>query len=209
MAKRHLGPEETAAAFIPDKFDLASLKDAAENCRGCHLYQHATQVVFGEGAAKAKIVLVGEQPGDREDQEGHPFVGPAGRLLDEALQHAGIARPQVYITNVVKHFKFVERGKRRVHQKPNAREVFACRPWLEAELKTIRPKTLVCLGATAAQAVFGPRFRITQSRGEVIATDWCARTMATWHPSAILRMPDQARRQEMQEQLIRDLQSAA
>ncbi|MGV3486077.1 MAG: UdgX family uracil-DNA binding protein, partial [Planctomycetaceae bacterium] len=188
--------------------NLSALKVAAEHCQGCHLYQHATQTVFGQGSAKAKIVLVGEQPGDREDREGLPFVGPAGKLLDDALAGAGIARPEVYITNVVKHFKFVERGKRRVHQKPTAREISACRQWLEAELATIKPAVMVCLGATAAQAIFGSSFRITKSRGEWIETNWCKKTLATWHPSAILRMPDPSRRQEMQEQLIRDLRTA-
>lgn len=205
MIKSKSGFEQTAAAFLPQKVDLPSLRQAADVCTACDLYRDATQAVFGEGPPQAQVVLVGEQPGDREDLEGHPFVGPAGVLLDEALQAAGVPREDVYITNVVKHFKFTLRGKRRLHQKPNAREISACRPWLEAELGVIKPKMLVCLGATAAQALLGRDFRITQQRGQIIASDWCSRTLATWHPAAILRMPDPARREEMNAQLVSDL----
>jgi uracil-DNA glycosylase len=199
------GSEQTAAAFLPEKVNLSSLIKAANGCTACELYRDATQTVFGEGPQKAQLVLVGEQPGDREDLEGHPFVGPAGVLLDEALEAAGVQRDEVYITNVVKHFKFTMRGKRRLHQKPNSREITACRPWLEAELGMIKPKALVCLGATSAQALLGRDFRITQRRGQMIETDWCPRTLATWHPAAILRMPDVTRREEMREQLVSDL----
>ncbi len=212
MIEQHEGFAETAAHYMPTATDLISLRKAAQNCRACHLCTHATQTVFGEGPSNARVVLVGEQPGDREDIEGHPFVGPAGKLLDDALQAAGIERSDVYITNVVKHFKFTEtlttRGKRRIHQKPDSREIFACRPWLEAELSAIRPAVVVCLGATPAQALFGRDFRITKDRGKVIATDWCTRTMATWHPAAILRMPSQARQTQMRAQLVTDLKSA-
>ncbi|NND95935.1 MAG: UdgX family uracil-DNA binding protein [Pirellulaceae bacterium] len=209
MIKTQEGFDTTATQFLPDDRSLDALAKAAECCRACDLHQHATQTVFGVGSENARIVIVGEQPGDREDIEGRPFVGPAGQLLDEALQQAGIDRDQVYITNVVKHFKFTEqettRGKRRLHKKPNSREIFACRPWLEAELAVTRPQALVCLGATAAQALFGRDFRITKQRGQPLATDWCTRTVATWHPAAILRMPDQQRREQMQWQLVNDL----
>jgi len=205
MIQSKSGFQQSAAAFLPEQIDLHTLREAASGCTACDLYRGATQAVFGEGPPQARVVLVGEQPGDREDLEGHPFVGPAGVLLDEALQAAGVPREDVYITNVVKHFKFTLRGKRRLHQKPSAREVSACRPWLEAELGVIKPELLVCLGATAAQALLGRDFRITQQRGQIIASDWCRRTLATWHPAAILRMPDPARREEMNAQLISDL----
>lgn len=217
MVQRSEGFAETAAHYMPasgeqsDRGSLESLREAAAGCKACHLYQHATQTVFGEGPSDAKIVLVGEQPGDREDIHGHPFVGPAGKLLNEALSLAGIDRSQVYVTNVVKHFKFSEtttpRGKQRLHKKPDSREIFACRPWLEAELAAIQPEVVVCLGATPAQALFGRDFRITRDRGQLLATDWCQHTMATWHPAAILRMPDEQRRQQMKEQLVNDLET--
>lgn len=211
MIEKYEGFAETATMYMPQETDLASLRHASVNCRACHLCEHATQIVFGEGPADARIVLVGEQPGDREDIEGHPFVGPAGKLLDEALREAGINRDEVYITNVVKHFKFSEatttRGKRRIHQKPDSREIFACRPWLEAELSVIKPVSLVCLGATSAQALFGRDFRITTNRGKIKASDWCQRTMATWHPAAILRMPDATRQAQMRAELVADLTS--
>lgn len=213
MIDRQEGFAETATNYMPPERDLVSLRQAAKNCRACHLCLHATQTVFGEGPANARMVLVGEQPGDREDLEGHPFVGPAGKLLDEALQEAGIERHGVYVTNVVKHFKFTEsstpRGKRRLHQRPDAREVYACRPWLEAELSALQPQVVVCLGATPAQALFGRDFRITKDRGQVMATEWCARTIATWHPAAILRMPDELRQAQMRKQLVADLRSAS
>lgn len=209
MIAKNEGFAETATNFMSEHKDLVSLRSAAESCQACSLHQSATQTVFGEGPRDAPIVLVGEQPGDREDLEGHPFVGPAGELLDEALQLAGIRRSEVYITNVVKHFKFTEtttsQGKRRLHQKPDSREIFACRPWLEAELSAIQPNVVVCLGATAAQALCGRDFRITKDRGKIIPTEWCSQTIATWHPAAILRMPDRSRRKQMREQWISDL----
>ena len=208
MLESKSGFEETAARFMPARLSLKSLAQAASTCTACDLHRYATQTVFGEGARKARAVLVGEQPGDREDCEGQPFVGPAGALLDEALNAAGLQREDVYITNVVKHFKFAWRGKRRLHQKPNSKEVHACRPWLEAELAVIKPHTLICLGATPAQTLFGREFRITKRRGEIIATDFCARTLATWHPAAILRMPDADRRHQMKQELISDLRQA-
>src|SRR5581483_251736 len=152
----------TAAAFLPHRPSLPKLREAAAGCRGCHLYEGATQTVFGEGLKKSKVMFVGEQPGDREDIDGKPFVGPAGRMLDKALEEAGIDRSEVYVTNVVKHFKYTMRGKRRIHQRPDAEEIAACRPWLEAELEQVKPQALVCLGATAAKALLGPRFKVTQ-----------------------------------------------
>jgi len=172
------------------------LREAVQSCRGCDLYQHATQAVAGEGGASSTIVFIGEQPGDEEDRKGQPFVGPAGRLLDRALQEAGIDRKSVYVTNAVKHFKFEERGKRRIHKKPSASETKACRPWLEAELEVIRPEILVCLGATAAQSVFGPDYRVTQARGKFVSHPWAALATSTIHPSAILRAPDELRESE-------------
>ncbi|WP_417737206.1 UdgX family uracil-DNA binding protein [Rosistilla oblonga] len=213
MIQTNEGFAETAAHFMPERGDLVSLRHAAATCRACSLHQCATQTVFGEGSPSARIVLVGEQPGDREDIEAHPFVGPAGKLLDEALKQAGIDRRDVYITNVVKHFKFMEtetpRGKRRLHQKPDSREIYACRPWLEAELAAIGPQVIVCLGATAAQALFGRDFGITKDRGKVMRTDWCDITIATWHPAAILRMQDAVRQAQMRTQLVDDLASVS
>ncbi len=210
MIRKTEGFDETATHYFPETKDLPSLHAAADCCKACDLHQHATQMVFGEGNPNAKIVLIGEQPGDREDIEGRPFVGPSGQLLNDALEQAGIDRDDVYITNVVKHFKFTEKetgrgGVRRLHKKPDSREIFACRPWLEAELETIGPQTVVCLGATPAQALFGRDFRITKSRGQVRPTDWCKRTIATWHPSAILRMPDATRKTQMQAEFVADL----
>ncbi len=209
MIQRNEGFSETAMHYMPENADLESLQRAAACCEACHLHQNATQTVFGEGPSNARVVLVGEQPGDREDIEGHPFVGPAGKLLNDALKLAGIDRSEVYVTNVVKHFKFTEssapRGNQRLHKKPDSREIFACRPWLEAELAAIKPDVVVCLGATPAQALFGRDFRITKERGKVQPTQWCKQTMATWHPAAILRMPDAHRRSRMHEQLVDDL----
>lgn len=205
MMNSREGFDTTAASFFPDEMTWENVAAAASRCQACHLHEHATQTVFGTGATNAGIVLVGEQPGDREDIEGEPFVGPAGQLLDEALENAKIDRTTVYITNVVKHFKFTEKGKRRLHQKPNAREISACRPWLEAELEILKPSALVLLGATAAQALLGRDFRITRQRGQIVKSEWCDRTVATWHPAAILRMPDEVRRRQMTEDLILDL----
>jgi uracil-DNA glycosylase len=199
----------TAAEFLPDRPTLPRLREAAAGCRGCHLWEGATQTVFGEGPAKARIVLVGEQPGDREDIEGHPFVGPAGRELDRGLEAAGIERREVYLTNVVKHFKYKPRGKRRIHQKPNAAEIAACRPWLEAELGAVKPKALVCLGATAAQALLGRGFRVTKERGRLVESDLAPVVSATIHPSAILRLPEDEDREAEREAFVADLRAVA
>jgi DNA polymerase len=191
----------SAADFIPARPTLSSLRAAAANCRGCQLYRYATQTVFGEGPRKAEVVMVGEQPGDQEDRQGHPFVGPSGRLLDEALIAAGIDRRRVYVTNAVKHFKFthIELTKRRLHKKPTAAEVRACRPWLEEELRLIRPKVIVALGATAAQALLGNKFRVTEQRGRPVASPWADAVFATVHPSSVLRAPGDARERARRE----------
>jgi DNA polymerase len=193
---------------VPDHGSLTQLRRAAQDCRGCELYQDATQVVMGRGAAKARLVLLGEQPGDQEDQQGKPFVGPAGKLLDKALEDAGIDRSQVYVTNAVKHFKWQARGKRRIHQKPNWSEIAACRPWLEAELDVIEPRVLVCLGATAAQALLGRDFRVSRQRGELVDSDLADNVVATVHPSSILRGDPETRDLEYQA-LVRDLEVVA
>ena len=199
-------PERTkATAFVPERPTLRKLQQAVERCRGCDLYRFATQAVFGEGPVQASIVFVGEQPGNDEDMKGHPFVGPAGRLLDRALANAGIERSDVYVTNAVKHFKFEERGKRRLHKKPRASEIEACHPWLQAELEVIKPKIVVCLGATAAQSMLGPTFRLTRERGNFFPHPSAPRVTATVHPSAILRAPDSARRQAQYQEFVSDL----
>jgi DNA polymerase len=200
----------SAADFLPPKHDLRSLREAAEGCEGCPLYRDATQTVFGKGPASARVVMVGEAPGDMEDRKGEPFIGPAGKLLDEALVEAGIDRRTVYVTNAVKHFKFkLVGGGRRLHQKPGIREMKACKPWLEAEFEAIHPEVVVCLGATAAQSVIAPDFRITRQRGDVFHTDYAPVTLATYHPSAILRAPDERARESMYEFLVDDLRTAA
>jgi uracil-DNA glycosylase len=196
----------SAAALIPEKPTLPKLKEAAAGCRACHLWELGTQTVFGEGLKSAELVLVGEQPGDQEDLAGKPFVGPAGRLLDQALEQAGIDRKAAYVTNVVKHFKWQPRGKRRIHQKPNAAEIAACRPWLDAELSVLKPKALVCLGATAAQALLGRQFRVSKDRGVPVESDLAPVVMATVHPSSILRSDN--REQEL-ELLVDDLRRVA
>ena len=196
--------ERSAADFFPARVTLRTLGEAARDCRGCDLYRDATQTVFGEWVPGAEIVLVGEQPGDREDREGRPFVGPAGRLLDEALAEAGIERDDVYLTNVVKHFRFELRGKRRIHRKPDLHEQAACRPWLEAELEQIRPTALVLLGATAAQALLGRDFRVTKDRGTWVQAPFAPLVTATVHPSSILRAPDDTREAE-RTLFVRDL----
>jgi uracil-DNA glycosylase family protein len=198
----------SALEFLPSHHDLASLREAARHCHGCDLYQHATQVVFGEGRTHAAILLVGEQPGDREDQVGRPFVGPAGQLLDKCLEMAGIDRSVVYVTNAVKHFKWEPRGKIRLHKKPNSLEIAACRPWLEKEIAAVRPQVIVCLGATAAQDLLGPQFRLTKHRGEVFPTSNGPVT-ATIHPSAIIRMPEPAAKEAEIAGLVSDLRFAA
>lgn len=188
----------SAAGYLPDRKTLPVMRQAVQACRGCDLYRYASQAVFGEGPKSARIVLIGEQPGHEEDKKGQPFVGPAGRLLDRALEEAGIDRAAVYVTNAVKHFKFEERGKRRLHKKPGAGEVKACHPWLEAELAAIRPEILVCLGATAAQSVFGNAYRVTRERGKFVEHAWAGHATSTIHPSAILRAPDEQRQIEYQ-----------
>jgi DNA polymerase len=195
----------SAEPFVPARLSLPALRAAAQGCKGCHLFAGATQAVFGEGVQEAEVVLIGEQPGDREDVEGRPFVGPAGRELDEALDAVGIDRRTVYVTNAVKHFKFEQRGKRRIHQKPNWSELTACRPWLDAELEVVRPRIIVPLGATAAQSLLGKSFRVTRQRGEPIGADPLAEwIVATVHPSAIIRAPDDRRHAE-REAFRRDL----
>lgn len=194
----------SAAEFLPQRRTFENLRKAAQICKGCDLYRDATQTVFGEGAKRASLMFVGEQPGDREDREGNPFVGPAGRLLDQALTEAEIPRKQVYITNAVKHFKFIERGKRRLHQKPTIRQVMACRPWLESELEAIQPKVIVCLGATAAQSVLGRPVRVTQERGIFIRAGGRA-VLVTAHPSAILRLRQENERDAAYRRLVEEL----
>jgi DNA polymerase len=188
---------------------IPQLREAAARCQACDLWRDATQTVFGEGAGRARLMLVGEQPGDHEDLEGKPFVGPAGRLLDQALEEAGIDRSQVYVTNAVKHFRFTRRGKRRLHEKPNAGQVRACRPWLEAEVEAVKPGLIVLLGATAAQAVMGPAFRVSKQRGEVLTSPFGIPVVATVHPSSILRAADDASREVALASLVDDLRVAA
>jgi uracil-DNA glycosylase len=195
----------SAADFLPERRTLSALRDAAADCRGCPLWARGTQTVFGEGPRTARVMLVGEQPGNDEDLAGKPFVGPAGRVLDRAVEAAGIARADVYVTNVVKHFKWVPKGKRRIHAKPNQMEISACLPWLEAELDIIKPVVVVCLGATAAQALLGPKFRVTKQRGEWVPARWAPHVMATVHPSAILRAPDEAARHAEMQRFVADL----
>jgi uracil-DNA glycosylase family protein len=198
-----------AAELIPERPTLPKLREAAAGCQACPLWETGTQTVFGEGARTADVMLVGEQPGDKEDLAGRPFVGPAGRLLDDALEEAGIDRRRAYVTNVVKHFKWTGRGKRRIHAKPNWSEIAACRPWLDAELAVVQPRVLVCLGATAAQAMFGREFRVTKQRGELVESPLAPYATATVHPSSILRAADEdARRQEFGA-LVDDLRAVA
>ena len=205
---RQLSLDETAAPLVPDRPSLKNLKEAAAGCTACPLHETGTQTVFGEGSTRARVVFVGEQPGDQEDLQGKPFVGPAGKLLDKALEDAGIDRSQVYVTNIVKHFKWQARGKRRIHQKPNWSEIAACRPWLDAELEVIEPRVLVCLGATAAQALLGRDFRVSRQRGELVESELAEKVIATVHPSSILRADEATREQEYRE-LVRDLEKVA
>jgi uracil-DNA glycosylase family protein len=199
----------TAAAYLPEKHTLPELREAVQGCRGCDLYRNATQAVFGEGERHAEVMLVGEQPGDKEDLAGHPFVGPAGRLLDQALEEAGIDRSQTYVTNAVKHFKWQARGKRRIHQKPSWSESIACRPWLEAELQAVEPRVVVCLGATAAQSLLGRDFRVTLHRGEVLESTFAEHVVPTVHPSSILRQQDEESRQAGLAAFVDDLRVVA
>ena len=195
--------------LIPPRPSIAKVRDVAKGCRACHLYRHATQTVFGEGPRQAEVMLVGEQPGDAEDLAGQPFVGPAGKLLDRALADAGIDRKIVYVTNVVKHFKFEPRGKRRIHAKPNGAEIAACRPWLETEIALVKPRVLVCLGATAAQALLGKAFKVSQQRGRFVPSMLAPRVTATVHPSSILRAPDDANRHAEMRRFVADLRRVA
>jgi uracil-DNA glycosylase family protein len=199
----------SAEDFFPERKSLKAFREAAADCQGCELWKRGTQTVFGEGARRAEVLFVGEQPGNEEDLSGKPFVGPAGRLLDDALTEAGIERPQTYVTNVVKHFKWEPRGKRRIHKKPNAGEIAACRPWLEAEIDLIKPKIIVCLGATAAQALLGPKFRVSKQRGQFIESTLAPYILATVHPSSILRVPDDETRHVERRRFINDLKKVA
>lgn len=206
MAKN---PFPTARPWLPEKPTLPRLREAAAGCKGCDLWQRGTQTVFGEGSAHARVMVVGEQPGDKEDLQGRPFVGPAGAVLDKALAEAGIDRNDVYVTNIVKHFKWEPRGKRRIHKKPNALEISACRPWLEAEIAVTRPEVVVLLGATAAQGILGRDFRVTQHRGEWVSSDIAPFVLATVHPSSILRAPDDESRHEEMRKFVADLKTVA
>jgi uracil-DNA glycosylase len=200
---------DDATPFLPERHSLTALRDAVNGCRGCHLWRGATQAVFGEGLKRARVMLVGEQPGDKEDLAGKPFVGPAGRELDRGLEAAGIERADAYVTNVVKHFKFEERGRRRIHQTPKRFEVDACKPWLAAELEAVEPEAVVLLGATAAKALLGSSFRVTQHRGELLDSDIAPLVSATIHPSAILRAPDDAARSAERAAFADDLRAVA
>jgi DNA polymerase len=206
MTKR---PPDSATRYIPEKPTLGKVKDAAADCQACDLWRRGTQTVFGEGQRTARVMFVGEQPGDQEDLAGRPFVGPAGRLLDKALEEAGIDRSDVYVTNVVKHFKWEPRGKRRIHQKPNAAEIGACRPWLDIELALVKPRIVVCLGATAAQALLGRTFKVSRQRGEFIEGVMAPVLTATVHPSSILRAPDDETRRAEMRRFVEDLKRVA
>jgi uracil-DNA glycosylase len=207
--RRKPRPGEPVSELLPERPTLTSVREVAAACKACDLYKRGTQTVFGEGPRKAEVMLVGEQPGDAEDLAGHPFVGPAGRLLDTALEAAGIDRTLVYVTNVVKHFKWEPRGKRRIHAKPNAAEIGACRPWLETEIALVKPRVLVCLGATAAQALLGKSFKVSRQRGERVASSLASFVTATVHPSSILRAPDAAAREEEMRRFVQDLKKVA
>ena len=201
--------KSSAEEFFPERKSLKAFRAAAADCKGCDLWERGTQTVFGEGARRAEVLFIGEQPGNEEDLTGKPFVGPAGRLLDDALIEAGIDRTRTYVTNVVKHFKWEPRGKRRIHKKPNAHEIAACRPWLDAELKVVQPQVLVCLGASAAQGLLGKDFRVTRDRGKLIPSDLAPHVMATAHPSSILRAPDSQQREQQRAEFVRDLKKVA
>jgi uracil-DNA glycosylase len=205
----HESAAGSAEPFVPKTVSLRALSAAAHECRGCDLYKHATQVVFGAGPKSARVMFIGEQPGDQEDRQGEPFVGPAGALLDKALADAGIPRNEVYVTNAVKHFKWEPRGKRRIHKRPRVSEIKACRPWLEAELRAVAPAVIVCLGATAGQSVLGPQFKLMQARGTVLPSALGDKVVATIHPSAVLRAPDSEGRRHAYEMLVADLKVVA
>jgi DNA polymerase len=206
MPKR---PPKDAAEFIPDRPSLSSVRVAAKDCRACDLWKRGTQTVFGEGGRRAELMLVGEQPGDTEDLTGHPFVGPAGKFLDRVLAEVGIDRTAVYVTNVVKHFKWEPRGKRRIHKKPNASEIAACRPWLDTEIGLVQPRAIVCLGATAAQTLLGRQFKLTANRGAFVRSSLAPLVLATVHPSSILRAPDADTRRRETERFADDLRLVA
>ena len=199
----------TAQEFLPARLNLKSLREAAQYCQGCDLYENATQTVFGEGRRRSRLMLLGEMPGDEEDKQGKPFVGPAGRLLDAALESAGVRPDKAYITNAVKHFRWEPRGKRRLHKKPSARQIEACKPWLHAEILVVKPPVIVCLGATAAQVMLGRQFRITKDRGRFFRSEQAAWLVATYHPSAILRAPEKEDRDRMRGEFVEDLRAAA
>lgn len=201
--------ETSAKDFFPDRKSIKAFREAAADCQACDLWERGTQTVFGEGARQAEVIFVGEQPGNEEDLSGKPFVGPAGRLLDDALIEAGIDRTQTYVTNVVKHFKWEPRGKRRIHKKPNATEIAACRPWVEAEIGLVKPKVIVCLGATAAQALLGPQFKVSKQRGQFMESTLAPYIVATVHPSSILRAPDDETRHLEKRRFIDDLKKVA
>ena len=202
MARR---PQTTAVPLVPEKPTISKLQAAAAICQACDLWKRGTQTVFGEGGSKARVMLVGEQPGDQEDIQGRPFVGPAGRILDKALEEAGIDRNEVYVTNAVKHFKWEPRGKRRIHKKPNSLEIAACKPWIEAEIEVIQPQVIVCLGATAAQALLGRQFKVSTQRGVWVESPLAPFVMATVHPSSLLRAPDDETRRRETARFISDL----
>ena len=202
-------PETSAADFFPKRKSLKAFREAAADCKACDLWERGTQTVFGEGARHAEVLFIGEQPGNEEDLSGKPFVGPAGRLLDDALIEAGIDRAHTYVTNIVKHFKWEPRGKRRIHKKPNAGEIVACRPWLEAEISLVKPKVIVCLGATAAQALLGRDFKVTARRGEVLPSRLAPHAVATVHPSSILRQQTSEDREREMKRFIVDLKVVA
>jgi uracil-DNA glycosylase len=199
----------TAEEFLPKKLTLNALEQAAQTCRGCGLYKDATQTVFGRGRARARLMLVGEQPGDKEDKEGEPFVGPAGRLLDRALEEAGIDRSEAYVTNAVKHFKWKPRGNRRLHQTPRAGEIEACKPWLQAEVQTVKPEAVLAMGATAARSLFGPKVKVTKDRGRPLESPWAPLAAVTIHPSAILRLRDHDEREAELAGFVADLEGVA
>lgn len=202
------GDDVWAPAPVPDTNSLAKVAAAAKECTACPLYKKATQTVFGEGPKHATMFMIGEQPGDYEDVAGKPFVGPAGKILNRALEEAGINRVEVYVTNAVKHFKWEPRGKRRIHQKPSARDIAACRPWLEAELRLVEPKLVVVLGSTAGQTIFGPSFRVMKQRGKVLSSRLAGKVVATVHPSSLLRQPDEASREREYKLFVADLRVA-
>jgi DNA polymerase len=206
---RHVTQATSAAEFLPDRMTLPALARAAECCQGCELYLNATQTVFGSGMRHARVVMIGEAPGDEEDLAGEPFVGPAGKLLRQVMEEVGLAADDVYLTNAVKHFRWEPRGKKRLHKKPNARQIEACKPWLAAELAVVKPNIIVTLGAVASQAILGRGFRLTQQHGKFITGPYPGRVLATYHPSAVLRAPDDANRKKMRRELVADLKLVA